>query len=98
MDQATAMLAGAFFGLLGCVAPALLFEQALKRGTRVSVGAGLAGILVSFLAQTGALLVAYLVLRERLLEFGCSMVASFLVFWGVEAGRAWRAANGRGRA
>lgn len=96
MDQATALVAGACFGLLGCIAPALLFEQALKKGTRVSVGAGMASILVSFLALSGALLVAYLVASERLLEFGCSMVASFLLFWGVEARRAWRAANGRG--
>lgn len=94
MDLPTALAAGAILGLLGCVAPALLFERALRGGIRVSVGSGLAGILVSFLFLTGALLAAYLASGERLLEFGSSMVVSFLAFWGIEAGRAWRAANG----
>lgn len=95
MDQATAVAAGVLFGLLGCLAPALLFERALRTGTRVSVGAGIASILASFLVMSCAILAVRLLAGSGFVEFGFSMVASFLLFWGVEAVRAWRAANGR---
>lgn len=95
MNTAAALIAGAFFGILGCAAPAFLFERALKTGTRVSMAAGLASVLSSFLLESVVLLVAYRAMRSSFLEFGCAMVGSFLLFWGVESVRAWRAANGR---
>ncbi|QOY60764.1 hypothetical protein [Thermophilibacter immobilis] len=95
MDFSTAIVAGGICGLVGCVTPAVVFERALRPGTRVSMSAGIASIMVSFLVLSGVLLVVYLVTDTGLLEFGCAMVASFLLFWAVEALRAWRAANGR---
>lgn len=94
MDLPVAVVCGALFGLLGCVAPAVPFEWALRGGARASVAVGLASCLVSFLVLTGALLAVYIVARAGFFEFGCAMVASFLLFWAVEAVRAWRAANG----
>lgn len=98
MDFSTAVVSGALFGLLGCVAPAALFERALRGGARVSLAAGVAAVGASFLMLTVVLLAGYVLAEERFLEFGCSMVAAFLLFWAVEATRAWRAANGRPRA
>ena len=95
MDQATPGAAGVVFGRRGFLAPAPRFERARRTGTRVSVGAGIASILASFLVMSCAILAVRLLSGSGFVEFGFSMVASFLVFWGVEAVRAWRAANGR---
>ena len=95
MDPQVAIASGALFGLLGCVAPAVLFERALRGGQGVSLAAGLAAVSVSFLTLTVVLLVVYAATNGGFLEFGCALVGSFLLFWAVEAIRAWRAANGR---
>lgn len=95
MDPQVAIVSGALFGLLGCVAPAALFERALRGSSGVSLASGLAAVIVSFLTLTVVLLVVYTATNTGFLEFGCALVASFLLFWGVEAIRAWRAANGR---
>ena len=94
MDFSVAVVAGALFGLLGCVAPAMLFERALRGGACPSLAAGIAAVGVSFVTLTVVLLVVYTATDTGFLEFGSSMVASFLLFWGVEAVRGWRAANG----
>lgn len=93
MDLPVAIVSGALFGLLGCAAPAVLFERALRGGARVSLAAGIAAVGVSFLTLTVVLLAVYLVASEGFLEFGCSMVFALLAFWSVEAIRAWRVAN-----
>lgn len=95
MEPQVAVVAGVLFGLLGCVAPAVLFERALRGSRAVSLAAGLAAVAVSFLTLTVVLLVVYTATNAGFLEFGCALVAAFLLFWGVEAIRAWRAANGR---
>ena len=95
MGTQVAVAAGTLFGLLGCVAPAVLFERALRGSRAVSLAAGLATVIVSFLTLTVVLLVVYTATNAGFLEFGCALVASFLLFWGIEAIRAWRAANGR---
>ena len=95
MDLPVAIVSGALFGLLGCVAPAALFERALRGDAPVSLAAGIAAVFASFMTLTVVLLVVYLVTSEHFLEFGTAMVASFLLLWGVEAARAWRAANAR---
>ncbi len=95
MDISTAIVAGGICGLAGCVTPAVLFERALRPSARVSVSAGIASIMVSFLVLSGVMCTVYLVTDTGFLEFGCAMAASFLLFWAVEALRAWRAANGR---
>ena len=95
MEPQVAIVAGALFGLLGCVAPAVLFERALRGSRAVSLAAGIAAVGVSFLTLTVVLLVVYTATNAGFLEFGCALVAAFLLFWGVEAIRAWRAANGR---
>ena len=61
----------------------------------MSLAAGIAAVFASFMTLTVVLLVVYLVTSEHFLEFGTAMVASFLLLWGVEAARAWRAANAR---
>ena len=94
MDFSVAVIAGALFGLMGCVAPAMLFERALRGGACPSLAAGIAAVGVSFVTLTAVLLVVYTATDAGLLEFGSSMVASLLLFWGVEAVRGWRAANG----
>ncbi len=95
MDPQVAVVSGALFGLMGCVAPAVLFERALRGSRAVSLAAGLAAMGVTFLTLTVVLLVVYTATNTGFLEFGCALVAAFLLFWGVEAIRAWRAANGR---
>ena len=95
MDLPAALVSGALVGLLGCVAPAALFERALRGRAPVSLAAGMAAVLVSFLTLTVVLLVVYLATSEHFLEFGIAMVASYLLLWVVEAARAWRAANAR---
>lgn len=101
MSLPTAAIVGGLVGVVGCVPAAILFEGALKRGARVSVAAGIASVMVSYLMLLVALLVAYAVTGgtgDDFLVFACSMVALFLLFWAVEAVRAWRAANGGPRA
>ena len=95
MDPQVAIVSGALFGLVGCVAPAVLFERALRGSRAVSLAAGLAAVTVSFLTLTVVLLVVYTATNAGFLEFGCALVVSFLLFWGIEAIRAWRAANDR---
>ena len=95
MDLPVAIVSGALSGLLGCVAPAALFERALRGDAPVSLAAGIAAVFASFMTLTVVLLVVYLVTSEHFLEFGIAMVASYLLLWVVEAARAWRAANAR---
>ncbi|HIZ46228.1 MAG TPA: hypothetical protein IAA19_04330 [Candidatus Olsenella pullistercoris] len=93
MDLPVAVVSGALFGLLGCVAPAALFERALRGDAPVSLAAGVAAVGASFLSLSAVLVVVRLVTTEGFLEFGCSMGLSLIAFWSVEAARAWRAAN-----
>ena len=95
MEPQAAIASGALFGLLGCVAPAALFERALRGRPGATLASGLAAVIMSFLTLTVGLLVVYTATSTGFLEFGCALVAAFLLFWGVEAIRAWRAANGR---
>ena len=95
MDPQVAVVAGVLFGLLGCVAPAVLFERALRGSPGVSLASGIAAVGVSFFSLTVVLLVVYTATNAGFLEFGCALVAAFLLFWGIEAIRAWRVANGR---
>ena len=95
MDSQVAIVSGALFGLLGCVAPAVLFERALRGNSGVSLASGIAAVGVSFFSLTVVLLVVYTATNTGFLEFGCALVAAFLLFWGIEAIRAWRVANGR---
>ena len=97
MEPQVAIVSGAIFGLMGCIAPAILFERALRGSRAVSLAAGIAAMGVTFLTLTVVLLVVYTSTNTGFLEFGCALVAAFLLFWGVEAIRAWRAANGRPR-
>lgn len=98
MGLPAAVIVGGLVGVVGCVPAAVLFERALKRGAKVSVAAGIASVMVSYLMLLAALLVAYVADSDGFLVFACSMVALFLLFWAVEAVRAWRAANGGPRA
>lgn len=93
MDSMTAILAGVLCGLVGSFAPAFLFEKALKSGTRVSMSAGIASIMVSFVFLSLALLAVYVLASTEVLAFGCAMVLAYLLFWAVEAVRAWKAAQ-----
>ena len=95
MEPQVAVVAGALFGLLGCVAPAALFERALRGSQGVSLASCLAAVIVSFLTLAVVLLVVYTATNAGFLEFGCALVVAFLLFWGIEAARAWRAANRR---
>ena len=95
VEPPVAIVSGVLFGLMGCVAPAALFERALRGGAQVSLGAAIAAVGVSFFTLTAVLLVVYTATNAGFLEFGCAMVGSFLLFWAVEAVRGWRAANGR---
>ena len=95
MDLPVAIVFGALFGLMGCVAPAAPYERALRGEAGVSLAAGIASVAVSLVTLTVVLLVVYTATEVGFLEFGCAMVVSFLLFWVVEAVRGWRAANGR---
>ena len=53
---------------------------------------GLASIISSFLLLSLALLAVYAAASQKVLVFGCAMVAAFLLFWAVEAIRARKAA------
>lgn len=97
MDFRVAVISGAFFGLIGCIAPAALFERALRGSHAVSLAAGLAAMGATFLTLSVVLLVVYASTSEGFFEFGCALVAAFLLFWSIEAIRAWKAACSRSR-
>ena len=94
MEGVAAMALGALTGVVCSLPSAYLFERALREEGQVSLAAGLGSVMFSFLALTVCVAVVYSVSVAVLMEFGCTMVASFLLFWAVEAVRAWRAANG----
>lgn len=96
MNQAFAIVLGAVCGVIGAIPSAVLFERANKRGTNhnVSVGAGLATTLVSFLLLSAAIYVAHLRARAYEAGFGIATVVAFLVVWGVESIRGLRAVQG----
>lgn len=93
MSRIAVIAIGILLGLVGTAPSAYLFERALKKGRSVSVGAGIASILLSFALLVGSLLVARSVARESVLPLGCAEVASLLLVWAVEAWRAWRDAG-----
>ena len=80
-------------GLAGALPQAYLFEKALKGYKDVRVDLGLLSVIVSFVTLTLVLLAVWIVAPARELVFGTVMVSAYLVLWGVEAIRAWRAAN-----
>ncbi len=98
MNELTFILVGALWGIIGSVFPGFLFEKALKGGTtaKVNLSLGMVSIFSSFVLLSLAQLVVYHLASEKALAFGCAMVASFLLFWAVEAARAWKAANSGG--
>lgn len=87
------IMEGAACGLVGSIPPAILFEGVLKRGMRVKVARGLASILASFAFMSAALAVVRMVARDAVLVFGVAMMATFVLFWGAEALRAWAIGN-----
>ncbi len=101
MGTSWTVVSGAIVALLACLPAAWLYELALKGGRRsgvVSVELGLACILTSFVLMSVAVLVVHCTAEEATLPFGCAMVVTFLVFWGAESVRGWRAANAAGKA
>lgn len=93
MAEPIAIATGLIVGVIGSLAPAFLFEQALKGKQSPSVATGLAGIFVSYVMLVAAVFVVWLAAPSVVLSFGCAEVASFLLVWVVQAGRAWRAAQ-----
>lgn len=93
MEGVVVIVGGAACGVVGGIPPAILFEGVLKRGMRVRVARGVASILVSFAAMSVALVAVRMVARSETLAFGTAMTSAFLLFWGVEALRAWAARN-----
>lgn len=95
MNELTFILVGALCGIIGSAFPGFLFEKALKEGTtaKVNLSLGMLSIFSSFVFLSLAQVVVYRLASEKALAFGCAMVASFLLFWAVEAVRAWKAAN-----
>lgn len=81
-------------GLAGAAPQAYLFEKALKGYKNLRVDLGLLSVVVSFVSLTLVLLAVWIVAPDRELVFGTVMVVAYLTLWGVEAIRAWRAANG----
>lgn len=92
MDVTVALALGALTGIVASIGPAILFERALNGGAKVDLGAGIASVLASFLVLSAALASVGLATSEGFVEYGCSTAITFLVFWAVEAARAWRAA------
>lgn len=82
-------------GIAGAFPQAYLFERALKGYKDVRMDLGLLRVVVSFVSLTLVLLAVWIVAPDRELVFGTVMVSAYLVLWGVEAVRAWRAANDR---
>jgi Ca2+/Na+ antiporter len=93
LSRAGLLVLGVLCGIIGCLPPAFLFEQALKPGRRVKVSEGLRSILISFVMLTVAILTVWLVVDDDVLQFGCAMVMTFLLFWAIESLRGWRATN-----
>ncbi|MBO7674384.1 MAG: hypothetical protein J6S63_05190 [Atopobiaceae bacterium] len=93
MVEVQAIAFGSAIGIVGSVPAAFLFEQALKGTRQVSVGAGLASIMASFVMMSVAVLVVRIAAPHDVLLFGVAEVASFLLLWAIEAGRAWRDAQ-----
>lgn len=100
MDAACAIVAGAVCGLAGSVPMAVPLERVFREGrqAKASVVQGLAAVLLSFAMLSLALLVAHLAAPELTLAFGCAMMVAYLLFWAYESLRAWKDANGAGRA
>ena len=96
MNQTLAIALGAVCGIVGAIPSGVLFERARKRGTKdsVSVEAGLASTMASFLFLSAAIYVAHLLMGDYDLWFGCSAVVVFLGFWGIESVKGWKAAQG----
>lgn len=93
MDGLLVVIAGCVLGCVSCLPAAWLFEHALKGEAQAGVTAGFAGILCSYTLLVLALIAVWIFRREQVLAFGCAEAASLLLFWGVEAWRAWRSAN-----
>ena len=93
MSEVQAVAFGSVIGIVSSVPMAFLFEQALRRTRPVSVASGLAGILVSFVMMSAAIFVVRMTSPNDVLLFGVAEVASFLLLWAVEAGRAWHDAQ-----
>ena len=72
MNQTLAIALGAVCGIVGAIPSGVLFERALKRGTKdsVSVEAGLASTMASFLFLSAAIYVAHLLMGDYDLWFG----------------------------
>lgn len=95
MENMGVIVAAIVCGIVGGLPQAFLFEKALKGNKGVNVALGLASVIVSFVMLSLAILVARAVAPGHTLAFGTVTVAAFLVFWGVEAVRAWHAADRR---
>lgn len=100
MEAGCAIVAGLACGLAGCVPAAVPFERAIRQGrqAKVSVAQGLVAIVISFAMLSFALVVVYLAAKELTLTFGCAMMVAYLLFWAYESLRAWKDANGAGKA
>lgn len=59
----------------------------------MNLSLGMVSIFSSFVSLSLAQAAVFCLASEKALTFGCAMVASFLLFWAVEAVRAWKAAN-----
>lgn len=93
MEGAQVIIMGLLLGVVGACPSVVLFEQALRKGSPVSVSAGLVSIMISFTTLTCAIFVVRLLARNSVLSFGTAVVVSFLVVWTIEAWRAWRIMN-----
>lgn len=93
MTWIQAVAFGSVIGIVSSVPSAFLFEQALKKVRPVSVAAGLASIMVSFVMMSAAILVVKVTSPNDVLLFGVTAVASFLLLWAIEAIRAWQDAQ-----
>ena len=92
MNQTLAIALGAVCGIVGAIPSGVLFERGTKDS--VSVEAGLASTMASFLFLSAAIYVAHLLMGDYDLWFGCSAVVVFLGFWGIESVKGWKAAQG----
>lgn len=89
MESLIVIVGGVVCALVGSLPPAVLLEGVLKQGMRARVAQGLVSILLSFGFMSVALMLVRMVSKSEILTFGVAMMASFLLFWGVEALRAW---------
>lgn len=93
MEGFQVCILGALIGVIGALPAAYLFEQALRGTKSVSVAAGLASIIISFVMLSGATFAVWAITPHNVLCFGVAEAASFLLVWVVEAWRAWRDAH-----